>query len=752
MPEQPKGRSLTDYNKPFIASRETLLMQQKLNKRSKEAMEQREITPEIKPTKADLKVLNLNDDCPEIIADKHRKAVSIEIQLANMANNSIIDELGWKPSKIKSEVTQRMIDEYKAEMNKPIQVFNPNVGRDGKYAVYKYKPSSIDLTPVPPEDLGTVLSDADIKNLSARIIQLNLEYKRLDKAQREFPTLRKTFEDEFNRAKAIEASRASPNEELFNNIEIAILNGINRKEVQNSMATQLGITLNASQTINRRNDALLAEIERQRNAVMTFTADRDFSDKIRLLEDEITATDDRQKEIKVLIEEIRNKIADNKKVIHENAIKQAEADKLTKSKVNEAMKELELLNSGKSIPTQQVGESDEDYRLRLQEIGNEVLDDAEVEREAGLLQNVKAKYNLKELLSDEGQIETIIKKLSADEKTEMNTMFTGIKKKYLETYGFNNSNMNVNKIVDFIKQTIPSINSSLQAPSNPLTPPVATSLAGMQPVATSLAGMQPEVSPAVAAPALTPTPTANLTALQRIAEFASTNNINPSNKSLEQVVMKLETNGIAVPEELLQSLRRADRDKLRSKGLINYYLEPEPTTIATRTPRPPATTVGTGMGVHLKKFPKVVKLGHIHINPSNLYYENILSVRNPKNKPLRAYKDEHVSEYLASLLIKLTEGGNITKHELQPLSDHERMIYDNLIKRSKLHKMNDNTFETTAMKMKERLMVLEGELDAGNTNEKIKSEIHGLLFKLAHAKVISNVDASCHWKDIQEIY
>ena len=54
--------------------------------------------------------------------------------------------------------------------------------------------------------------------------------------------------------------------------------------------------------------------------------------------------------------------------------------------------------------------------------------------------------------------------------------------------------------------------------------------------------------------------------------------------------------------------------------------------------------------------------------------------------------------------------------------------------------------------MKQRLEVLEGELEAGNTNDKIKSEIHGLLFKLAHAKVISNVDTSRHWKDIQEMY
>ena len=80
------------------------------------------------------------------------------------------------------------------------------------------------------------------------------------------------------------------------------------------------------------------------------------------------------------------------------------------------------------------------------------------------------------------------------------------------------------------------------------------------------------------------------------------------------------------------------------------------------------------------------------------------------------------------------------------------MIYDNLIKRSKLHTMNDNTFEATALKMKERLEVLEGELEAGNSNPLIKNEIHGLLFKLAHAKVISNVDATRHWKSLNEIY
>jgi hypothetical protein len=637
-----------------------------------------------------------------------------------------------------------MIDEYKAEMNKPVKVFNPNVGRDGAYAVYKYKPSSIDLTPVPPEDLGIVLTDNDIKNLSAGIIQLNLEYKRLDKATREFPKIKKQLEDEFNRAKAREL-RAFPagairDNAFYDNLIAELekydnpIKGVNRINKQKEIAAELGISANSG-VISTNKAKILDEIARQRSAPPPVSkADKDFFDGIRLLEDEITATDDRQKEIKVLIDEIRNKIADNKKVIHDNNIKQAEADKLTKAKVGEALKELEILNSGKSIPTQQVGESDDDYRLRLQEIGNEVLDDDEVEREAGLLQNVKAKYNLKELLSDEGQIETIIKKLTPDELTEMNTMFTGIKKKYLETYGFNNTNMNVNKIVDFVKQTIPSINSSLSAPAKPLA-------------------LAPSPSPAPEPEPVAPTTRAsNTTGPYSLASFNKT--------QLLQLVDDHNLNR-GTREQMYDQLLQAGLIPMKGSAFIPAFPEAptiDPTLVPTTQPtfganlQPMAEMTAKGLGVHLKKLPKVIKLGHIHINPSNLYYENILSVRNPKNKPLRAYKDEHLSEYLASLLIKLVEGGHITKHELQPLSDHEKMIYDNLIKRSKLHKMHDNSFEQTALKMKQRLEVLEGELEAGNNNPLIKSEIHGLLFKLAHAKVISQVDATKHWKSLNEIY
>ena len=159
--------NITDFNKPYELNRSTLKTQQKLNNRSKEAMIQRDNTPEILPTKQDVKLLVLYDDNPEAIADKHRKATSIEIQLANISKNAIIDELGWKPSKIKSEVTQQMIDEYRAEMNQPVKVVDPDTGKE---VVYRYKPSSVDLTPFKAQ-LDAELSDADLANIDQEIVK-----------------------------------------------------------------------------------------------------------------------------------------------------------------------------------------------------------------------------------------------------------------------------------------------------------------------------------------------------------------------------------------------------------------------------------------------------------------------------------------------------------------------------------------------------------------------------------------------------
>jgi len=78
------------------------------------------------------------------------------------------------------------------------------------------------------------------------------------------------------------------------------------------------------------------------------------------------------------------------------------------------------------------------------------------------------------------------------------------------------------------------------------------------------------------------------------------------------------------------------------------------------------------------------------------------------------------------------------------------MIYDNLMYMSKLYKNHHNTVDKTVQKMKDRFAVLEGEIEAGNTNSMILKEIYELLFKMSKNNVISGVEAQRYWKELNK--
>ena len=425
---------ITEFNAPSKSTRSQLLIQQKLNQRSKEAMIQREITPEILPTKADVKLLGLDDDNPQAIADKHRKSTSIQIQLTNMANNAIVDELGWKPSKIKSETTQRMIDEYKAEMNQPVKVIDPITGKE---VVFKYKPSSVDLSPIIPE-YTKPLTENEIWAFERQISD-NVELiKRINTyLTEEIPKEIKRIDDEYNKAVNSISMSPSKGKKEITSLTLELKNAKSHDDF-NTLGAKLGLNFQGTNpsTFEKQNQ-IEEQIKMYKGLNPTLKYD---NDKLKLRRNIEIANED-LKDAKLEIDTMRQRILNNPNVIKQNAINQAEADKQTKSKITQAIEELRVLNSGKAIPEQQPGESDDSYRQRLIDIGNEVLDDADVEREAGMLQFVKGKYNLRELLSDDAKIETILKKLESDEITAMNAFFPAIKKKYLETFGYNQKNI-----------------------------------------------------------------------------------------------------------------------------------------------------------------------------------------------------------------------------------------------------------------------------------------------------------------------
>jgi len=130
--------SKTDYNEPHLLDLNKMNNQMKMNHLNTQAMTKREKAPEVLMTKNEInKSIEIDDDRPDVIGNKYKKAAALQIQALRLTQNAIVDELGFKPMKIKSAVTQKMIDEYRAEQQKPILI-------NGKYM--KYHPSTVDTT------------------------------------------------------------------------------------------------------------------------------------------------------------------------------------------------------------------------------------------------------------------------------------------------------------------------------------------------------------------------------------------------------------------------------------------------------------------------------------------------------------------------------------------------------------------------------------------------------------------------------
>jgi hypothetical protein len=205
---------------------------------------------------------------------------------------------------------------------------------------------------------------------------------------------------------------------------------------------------------------------------------------------------------------------------------------------------------------------------------------------------------------------------------------------------------------------------------------------------------------------------------------------------------------ISIPSDVIDALRK-NSDKLQAQ-LINKKYSGGPGGVATGPLAAAEPDLFTGIGV--KQYPKLVKFGKIYISADELYYKNVLKIRNYKKRAIVGIPNVKVSEDLATILLKIIDGGKISKSNLNLLSKKERHIYDQICIMSGLHKTHDNTFDTTAQELKQQLEVAEGEVFAGNNNPELLKEIHRLLWTMNSVGLISGKVALEHFKDIKRIY
>ena len=71
---------------------------------------------------------------------------------------------------------------------------------------------------------------------------------------------------------------------------------------------------------------------------------------------------------------------------------------------------------------------------------------------------------------------------------------------------------------------------------------------------------------------------------------------------------------------------------------------------------------------------------------------------------------------------------------------------------SGLHKDNENTFSESSKQLKDRLRLVEAEIESGNNDLDILKEARELLFTMARCKLISDRTARAHLKMLSSFF
>jgi hypothetical protein len=160
-----------------------------------------------------------------------------------------------------------------------------------------------------------------------------------------------------------------------------------------------------------------------------------------------------------------------------------------------------------------------------------------------------------------------------------------------------------------------------------------------------------------------------------------------------------------------------------------------------------------GKGLKNHVLPSTVPFGKIALDLNKLFYQNVLSIKRHNGNKIIGHKNKRVSDNFVDIILKMFENKPITQSDLKNIKD-EQMLYDNLIVQSGLHKLKKipTNIEQTSEQMKNRLGLITGEIEAGNSNKTLLSELHELLFKMVRVHLISKNAAAAYYKNIKDTF
>lgn len=347
------------------------------------------------------------------VADLHTRELRITSQLEKIAKNAIKERLGWKPPKIKSEVTKQHIERYQLSLLQPVIIGDKE---------YKYHPSSLTLDKVEyPDPPREILTAAQKDNIEGEIGGLV---------------------DAIERRRALQADL--------------------RTEIEQNV-----LVYNAAKPANQVGK--FDGKERQKGETKKeFAARKAQEEKAKRLETDFVDT---QAKLEKQIEEIKGEIAqieterterrarlDKSKAAEADyaaAVQQIDAENAQRLEAYKA--DMNRLNRGAFNLQQEEGETDDEFRQRLVETGQAAWDPKDLAAASASYFRSILREKLLELTRDYQLINETLKFLTDDEVGEVEINFPPIKEKFLQQFGFDNPYLKVTDMGTFLRKMVDTI-------------------------------------------------------------------------------------------------------------------------------------------------------------------------------------------------------------------------------------------------------------------------------------------------------
>ncbi|MEN9914025.1 MAG: hypothetical protein RL528_767 [Bacteroidota bacterium] len=676
---------------------------------------------------------------PEYMAEKQLLDLSLDQQMQNMIKRANYAVDGKTPEAMKSSVTDEMIADYKKEVMKPIEI-------GGKFHLYR----PVEIPPIPkpiPKPYshgGAEITERQVRNdLNNMFRSKNAFEDALDKLHDD----KKDLEDKFT-------FFSSKPPTTFD--ETARRNELKALTVDKQLVPIL-TSLGGSRGKSNKTDIIDKIINLEKGSfIPTAVSTTKIEAQLKQVDADIQYCIDEIAKIEADSTTLIAIYQDQANVDEENKLKIIEYENTIKQQAQEALTDFNRLNQGKTQVARQPNESDEDFIQRLKDMGNIFIDPADMEKQIQTEILMKAKKNILELTNDYSKAESVTRMLNNEERFRMNKTFPQLKKKYSEEFGLNNKDLDDVEMTQFIKNEVERTQSLI-------TPKVL----GPGPAPAPVLEATPEVSNEKIKNLKTQMKQFPKADFEQIIDEL---NAEDPNRNLLKGTVK----------EMVNQLNSADlydaskfRTLLKMPNVATTVFPAVPTfpdvpTTTINNPLaadyvPPDLTkeqydeyaglVGDlfGSGLKSQVFPQKFIFGKIAIDLNKLFYQNILSIKKHNGQKIIGHRNKKVSDNFIDVIFKMIDDKPITQSDLKNIKD-ERLIYDNLIVQSGLNKSKKipTTIEQTSQEMKNRLGLLVGEIEAGNSNKKLLEELHELLFKMVRVYLISKSAATTYYNNIKK--